>query len=361
MKIGEIKTDNYEIRIESNDTDDFSQLSIVNGLYIKNGGTHIEYILDKVIPPIRERLQKTFKTIKPADIKNKMKLMVVMRKFGALEFTSQEKVEVSNSQATFKEFFNNIDWEKITKQLLKDQDLILNITEYFRLKEQVKESVELKKLATTTKVLHIEKYTEPTQFKKRLFICEGESASGGLIPTLGRKNNGFYELKGVPLNAWEITPSKVKSSNELSNLYTILKQEKYEEVVIATDADLDGNHITGLIVGFVVKFLPEYKNKIYRFETPIIGVKKGKKLSKWVYDFNEPIKTTQNEVMKYYKGFGSWKKEDLKFVIEKDGINDMCVKLDITTTSIIDDWLNKKKIETRKSLIKENTFDINKL
>jgi len=361
MKIGEIKNDNFEIRIEANETDDFSQLSIVNGLYIKNGGTHIEYILEKVIPPIREKLQRQFKTIKPADIKNKMKIMVVIRKFSALEFTSQEKVEVSNSQATFREFFNDVDWDKVVKQLLKDENLMLSITEYFRLKEQVKESVELKKLATATKALNIDKYTEPTHYKKRLFVCEGESAAGGLIPTLGRYENGFYELKGVPTNAWELSPSKIKSSTELSELYTILKQENFEEIVIATDADLDGHHIAGLIIGFIVRFLPEYKDRIYRFETPIIGVKKGKKLIRWVYDLNDEVKTSTSEVMKYYKGFGSWKKDDLKLVIKEDGLDEMCVKIEISSTEVIDNWLHKKKVDVRKHLIKENSFDINQL
>jgi len=360
MKIGNIKLDNYEIRIEPNDTDDFSQLSIINGLYVRNGGTHIEYILEKIVNPIRDKLQRKYKTIKPADIKNKLKIMVVIRKFEALEFTSQEKIEISNHQSTFREFFSDVNWDKVSKQLMKNDDLMLNITEYFALKEKAKENAELKKLQKTSNITY-EKYTEPIHQTKRLFICEGESAFGGLSPALGRKDIGYFELKGVPLNAWEISPSKLKTNEEFSNLYMILKQENYEEIVIAADADADGNHIVGLVVGFLIKFLPEYKDRIYRFESPIMAVKKGKKLVKWTYDIEERFELKSGEAIKYYKGFGSWKKEDLKFVITKDGLDTMCVKLDIKSEQIVDDWLNKNSADKRKEYILENVFDINKL
>jgi len=361
LKYGNIKKDNYEIIIKANDTDDFSQLSVINGLNPRNGGTHINYILDKIIPPIREKLSKKFKTIKPADIKNKIKIMVFARFVPALEFTSQEKIEISNPKSTWDELFKNVKWDKIVKDLLKDEDLILNITEYFTLKEQAKENAELKKLSKTTKKIKSEKYYPAIKNKKYLFIAEGESALGGLQPSLGRDEVGYYELKGVPLNAWEISVAKLNTNKELSELYKIIKNENYEKIVIAADADSDGHHITGLLVGFFVKFLPEYLNKLYRFETPIIGIKKGKKLVKWLYDLKDEksLILEKSEKAKYYKGFGSWNEKDLEYVIEQDGLERMIVQFTNIDKKLLDDWLSSSKSDTRKKYIKEYELNIN--
>ena len=363
MKYGNIKKDNFEIIIKANDTDDFSHLSIINGLNPRNGGTHINYILDKIIPSIREKLSKKFKTIKPADIKNKMKIMIIARFVPALEFTSQEKIEISNPKSTWDKLFENVKWDKIVRDLLKDEDLMLSITEYFSLKEQAKENAELKKLSKTTKKIKSKKYYPAIKNKKYLFIAEGESALGGLQPSLGRDEVGYYELKGVPLNAWEINVAKLNTNKELSELYKIIKNENYEKIVIAADADADGSHITGLLIGFFVKFLPEYLDKIYRFETPIIGIKKGKKLIKWLYDLEEEknLKLVKGENSKYYKGFGSWNEKDLEYVIEQDGLNKMVVKFTGIDYKLLDDWLSSSKSDKRKEYIKEYELDINKI
>jgi DNA gyrase/topoisomerase IV subunit B len=113
IKYGNIKKDNYEIIIKANDTDDFEFLSIVNGLYTKNGGTHIDYILNQIIPPIREKLSKKYKTIKPADIKNKLKLYINIRFVKNLQFDSQTKERITNNINIWKEVFKTVNWEKI--------------------------------------------------------------------------------------------------------------------------------------------------------------------------------------------------------------------------------------------------------
>jgi len=231
MQIGNIKKDNYLIEIKHNEEDDFEQCLVVNGLYIRNGGTIINYILEKTIPKMRDKLQRKYKTIKTGDIKNKIKMVVFIRFFPNLEFTSQEKIEVSNSYKDITTFFERtkIDWNKVTEALLKDQDLILAITEYFNLKEKAKENAELKKLEKKKKIKS-EKYYPATDISRNLFLAEGASASGLLIATLGRKANAFYELKGVPLNAWEITASKLNQNKELSELYQILKNNNEEYI-----------------------------------------------------------------------------------------------------------------------------------
>ena len=223
MKYGDIKKNNFYFEIKHNENDDFSQCLIINGIYIRNGGTAVNYIMDRIVSKIREKLSRRFPNIKNGDIKNKLKILLVMRFFPNLKFTSQEKIEISNSNKELSEFFGDIPFDKIVRQILKDENIMLSITEYFKLKEEAKQNAELKKLSKKEKKLKIEKFYPAIKENKNIFLAEGESASGALQPVLGRKENAYFELKGVPLNSWEVTPQKLAKNEELSNLYKILK------------------------------------------------------------------------------------------------------------------------------------------
>jgi DNA topoisomerase-2 len=366
MKIGNIKKDDFFIEIKANDTDDFSQFSIINGLYPLNGGTHIQFIMDKIVPKIREKLVKKFKTIKPADIRNKMKIMVVARFVKNLEFTSQEKISISNSSDTWNTVFKDIDWEKIIKALLKDEDLMLSITEYFALKEQAKENAELKKLSSSKKKIKSDKYTKPVGDPLVLFVGEGKSAVSALLPGLGRKGFGYYELKGKPLNAHSASKTKFASNTELSELYNIIINEGYTKIVISADADLDGVAIVGLMCAYAQKYhLEELKNGMfYMLRTPIAANKKNKKIQDWVYSFDDIHTLTRPGFqVQYFKGLGTWKPDDMKRVIEVEGLDKMLVQLtyDENASETIDNWYSDKKSDKRKEMIQDNSFSIIKL
>lgn len=96
-------------------------------------------------------------------------------------------------------------------------------------------------------------------------------------------------------------------------------------------------------------------------QTPIIQIKKGKKLQRWFYSLNDEIKLKVGETSKYLKGLGSWKTVDLKHIVEKDGIDKMINILEFDDEDIIDDWLSDKKADKRKEYIIKNDFSINKI
>jgi len=173
MKYGNIKNDNYEFIIKTNYEDEFSHLLLVNGLYVKDGGTPIDFILNKIIPPLREKLIKKYPNLKPADIKNKMKIYLNMRFFKNLKFNAQAKEKITNNIKDFEEYFKDVDWNKIVRSLLRDEDLMNNITEYFKLKQKAKENAELKKLSKTKKKIKSDKYYPATKEKKYLALTEG--------------------------------------------------------------------------------------------------------------------------------------------------------------------------------------------
>jgi len=354
--------DNISIAVGHSPSDQFEHFSLVNGLITKSGGTHIDMISSEIVTPVREKLVRKFKTIKPGDIKQKLRLIVIFKEFRNARYTSQTKEEITNSYGEIRSYLGDYkdSLDKLIKKILRNDDVMLPITELFLLKEQAKQNAELKKLKKNKKIKS-EKYYPATAKKKYLMVVEGESAFGGLSPVLGRTEIGYYCLKGKPLNAYSANTSKFTGNKELSELYNIIQNEGYEKIITATDADLDGIHIRGLVLGFVERYLPDMKNNIGTIKTPVKAAKKGKKLIRWTYDLNGDLKLKSGEELKYFKGLGTWTKEDLKQVIEKDSLDNMIEIFEYDDLEILDDWLSDKKADKRKEYIMSNDFDIAKV
>ena len=340
-------------------SDGFEHFSLVNGIITSKGGSHIRVITDSIVRPIREKLVKRFKTIKPADIRNKIRLIVVMDNFMNTKHESQTKEDIANSDTEIRTYLGDCDFNKLSQKVQRNEDIMLGITEYFTLKEQAKENAELKKLKKTKKIKS-EKYLPATKKKKVLFLAEGDSAVGGLMPALGRDEYGFYACRGVPLNAYEVTRAKFMDNKELSEIYQIVENEGYEYIAVASDADADGVHIKGLFMGFFFKYLPEIiENKRFgELQTPVQCVIKNKKLQRWIYNPKEGLDLKPGESGKWMKGLGSWKEKDLQLVVKTDGIENMLKIFDLDDKEILDDWLSDEKVQKRKDYLQENYFDI---
>ena len=192
-------------------------------------------------------------------------------------------------------------------------------------------------------------------------IISHNSAFSGISKILGNQDWSYFSLKGKPLNVWEITHQKFAANKELSELYQIIKNENFENVVVTSDADLDGIHINSLLIAFFEKYMPEYKDRIYRLNTPVKANKKNGKLTAWVYDLNDELLIKSGETQSYYKGLGSWNVDDLDHVIQKDGLEKMLVKFKFDSKEVIDDFMSDKKSDARKEYILNNTFSIAKI
>ena len=352
------ETDNYSFAIMSSPSDTFEQFSYVNGLKLSDGGTHIDIISSNIVIGLREKLEKKFKNIKPADIKNKLFVVAFLKNFKNCKFNSQTKEKLTNSTAEVNLYLGDVPYDKIVQKLFKNSDIMDPITEVYRIKEEFKKRQELKSLNKAPKKIRNDKYYPSTGENKYLMICEGFSAASGLMSILGRKGNGFYALRGKPLNAYSSTQSKFTANEELSVLYQIIKNENYEYIVYATDADLDGFHIRALLSGFFLKYMPEYLNKVGMLQTPVVAITKNGVVQRWTYDLNEKIQLKAGEKANYKKGLGSWTEKDLKVVLDKDGLGKMIEQIDFETgKKSIDDWLGLNP-ESRKEFILQNDFDI---
>lgn len=354
------ETDQYKFAILPNSEDDFRQFSYVNGLKIPEGGTHIDIISGQIVSRIREKLSKKYKTIKPGDIKNKLMIVAFLKNMPNTKFNSQSKEKITNSAYEMNAYFGDIPYDQIVNKILKNSEIIDPITEIYRIKEEFKKRQDLKGLQKTVKKIKSDKYLPSIGKQKYLLLCEGASASGGLMPVLGRSECGYYELRGKPLNAYSADQKKFTANKELSELYKIIQNENYEYIVFANDSDLDGYHIAGLLSGFFQRYMKEYTTKIGMLRTPIIGIFKNEKITRWIYSLEDDIKLKQGEKSNYFKGLGSWSIDDLKEVIKKDGLQKMIQIVEFDSDEIIDEWLGNDS-EPRKKYILENNFSIAKL
>lgn len=367
------------VGIYPNPYDDFKFLTYVDGMYMARGGNHVEYIINQIVNPIRDKLAKKYKTIKPADIRNKFTLVCFMREFPNPKFDSQTKDTLSNSQSEITSYLNGkIDFEKFAKDILKNDALIDPIVETFKIKEELKARQELKKVKKIK--VKSDKYMSPIGEQKYLALCEGASAMSGISSCLGRNGFGWYAMRGLPLNAYSSSMQKIVANQELKDIINILnldisksdenKTIDFEKIMITSDNDADGQHITSMLIGWFKRFAPNLFNegRICKLITPLIIVQdKHEKILEYffnVQDFKKWESTNKDNKNKivYLKGLGSWSREQLMYLFDTKGIDQFlfAYQLDDEGNVYIEDWLGNDA-EKRKKYLREYKFDINSI
>ena len=338
--------------------------SLVNGLSVK-GGTHIDHFLSTIMQEFRDTLKRRKKVeITAARLKQHLRVHAIVNGFPALKFDSQTKERVTNSAAECREAIGEIDAKKIVAKLMKNDDLISEICAYTKMQEDLAAKKELGKLEKTKKVKSDKYFAAIGHRTDRIFVVEGDSASGGLIKCLGRKGNAFYALKGVPLNVLEVSHQKFMANKELSELYSIITTFPEAEICIATDADADGSRIRGLVSLFMFKYFPEHLNngKMKILRTPIAIGKKNNEVKEWAYTFADVNKIDHKLDVSYVKGLGSWSEKDLKHIIDTDTMDEMLPTVSIADTDLFTNWFSGSTIDYRKEqLLQSAPFDIMKV
>jgi len=338
--------------------------SLVNGLSVK-GGTHIDYFIGEVISVFRDVLKRRKKVdITPARLKQHLRVHAIINGFPALKFDSQTKERVTNSNAECREAIGEFDATKIVAKLMKNEDLINEICAYTKLQEDLAAKKDLNKLEKKKKIKSDKYFAAIGHRTNRIFVVEGDSASGGLIKCLGRKGNAFYALKGVPLNVLEVSHQKFMANKELSELYSIITTYPDAEICIATDADADGSRIRGLVALFMFKYFPEHLNngKLKILRTPIAIGKKNNVVKEWAYTFADVNKIDHKLDVSYVKGLGSWSEKDLKHIIDVDTMDEMLPTVSIADTDLFTNWFSGSTIDYRKEqLLQSAPFDIMKV
>ena len=155
-----VNTDKYTIAITISETDELQQFTLMNGLYLKNGGSCVDFLTGELSNRIKDKLSKKYPSLKPADIKNKMFIISVLNDFKDAKYDSQTKEKMTNSYKEVKDYFS-LDLDDLANKVSKNKELIDSITDYFRIKEEFKKRQELKNLEKPQKKIKSKKYTPP--------------------------------------------------------------------------------------------------------------------------------------------------------------------------------------------------------
>lgn len=378
-----VASENSFICVFPNPYDEFRQYSYVNGISMPRGGSQIDYTINEIVQPIKNKLVKKYKSIRPGDIKQKMSIVVFLTDFEDAQFDAQTKESLTNSWSDIsKHYGNKINFEEFAKKILKNEAIINPIVETFKIKEELKARQELKRVKKIK--ISADKYIPPTGEQNLLVLCEGQSALASISQCLGRNGIGYYALRGLPLNCYDSSIQKIASNQEVKDVFAILgldfaHQEKesepkinFNKIVIGVDADCDGSHLASMLIGWFKKFAPKLYDlgKVCRLTTPvaIIKDKKTDKILDWFFTIDqfkkwESVNDASKVKVIYLKGLGSLDKEDLQFIIDKLGGYEELIetyKLDDESNQCIEDWLGADS-EPRKEYLRNYNFDINSI
>lgn len=332
-KVEIFQYENVDIGIYS--TDEFEHSSFVNGIYTRRGGYHVEFISYWIINKLREKLQKKYKEIKPADIKNKFAFIISVKNFLAPRFDSQTKEELINNNEDFEtNLFLDYweDLENIVNKLFKSQELIEPIVGYFKLKEKWKKDQLLKNKEKDLKNIKVAKLIEANSRDREnciLYIGEGKSAVGSMFIKCRDSNyQAGYSLRGKFISCQGTEKSKLIKNTEVSDICKSINLKlsdssidnmRYGKIVILTDQDPDGFSIKTTLINFFYTFWPDLirNNHLYVGESPLIEAKNLETNElKYFFSINEfKLENEQYKMIKYNKGLGSLNENDYTFTL----------------------------------------------
>lgn len=349
----------------------FESISFVNGGNTSNG-SHIEYVLNQIIPPIRDCIKKKYKNdVTPTQIKQHIRIMVSCTIFRPSYHSQTKDVLITEP----KNFGTSIKLsDKFVNQICKSEivNLITDWLDQKKLADDKKAEREANKALTKVKVEKLVDCKYAGGLKKNLtslYITEGDSAAAGFRKFRDPQTQALFPIRGKILNVRDTAKDKVRSNVEIQGIMSAMGlkfgQSPFEyrngklfqdnlrihEVRIMSDADTDGHDIAGLILNIFAYYWPEMikEHRIARVDTPILIAKQGKKIIKFYYqnEFEEWCKS--NDVNKwdieYYKGLGALEDADYKDLIQNPNI--YYYEFDETAKEELDIWFgndsNKRK------------------
>jgi len=290
-----LEGDDIEVAITHTGAYGESYYSFVNGQYTTQGGTHENAFKEAYVKTIRDHFNKNFEV---GDIRSGIVAAVSIKVMGPV-FESQTKtklgsVEMYENGPSIRSFIMDFLTKKLDNYLHRNTEIAEHLLK--RIVEAERERKDLagiKKLARerAKKVsLHNKKlrdckvhYTGKDERKGEttLFITEGDSASGSITKARDVATQAVFSLKGKPLNAYGLTKKVVYENEEFNLIQAALNIEegldnlRYNRIVLATDADVDGMHIRLLLITFFLQFFPDLvkHGHLFVLETPLFRVR----------------------------------------------------------------------------------------
>jgi DNA topoisomerase-2 len=330
----------------------FTQVSFVNSVETKDGGTHVDYIASQVIEWIRERVKKKHKVdLKPSELRNHF-FLFVQADIVNPAFSSQTKEKMITEAKEFGSKFELAD--KTLKAVLASEVVqrILDWAQQKALADERKQLRELNKNLAKGKVLKlIDAKARYGRGDCTLALFEGDSASSAFRKYRDPQRQGAFPLRGKFVNVTEMPATKIIQNQEVKDILAATglkmgeepKELRYGKVLIYSDADPDGDSIAGLLINFFGRFWPELFNqgRVCRVMTPLVVAKrKGETLSFYSADeFNE-WQAKQKDLSKwdvaYKKGLAALEDEEYREIIQNP--NMFAIEADGSLKQTLDAW-----------------------
>ncbi len=315
--------------------------SFVNGQNTTQGGTHLGAFREAIVKTIKEFYNKPFEA---SDIRKSIVSAIAVKVEEPI-FESQTKTKLGSTDIgpkgpSVRTFVNDFIKTKLDNYLHKNPDVAdLLLRKILQAERERKELSGIRKLAkdrAKKSSLHNKKLRDcrvhltdaknPRSLESTLFITEGDSASGSITKSRDVNTQAVFSLRGKPLNSFGMSKKIVYENEEFNLLQAALDIEedmgdlRYNNIVIATDADVDGMHIRLLLITFFLQFFPELikDGHLYILQTPLFRVR-NKKETIYCYSVQERLdaieKLKPKPEITRFKGLGEISPDEFKHFI----------------------------------------------
>ena len=306
-----LKGDDIEVAITHSKTQYSEEYhSFVNGQHTTQGGTHQSAFREAIVKTIREFYGKNFEA---SDVRKSIISAIAIKVMEPV-FESQTKTKLGSTEMggelpTVRTYINDFVKRKLDNYLHRNTEVADKLQKkILQAEKERKELSGIRKLARERAKkaslhnkklrdcrIHLGDTKKEEHLRTTLFITEGDSASGSITKSRNVNTQAVFSLKGKPLNSFGLSKKIVYENEEFNLLQAALNIEdgledlRYNNIVIATDADVDGMHIRLLLITFFLQFFPELikEGHLYILETPLFRVRDKKET---IYCYSEEEK-----------------------------------------------------------------------
>ena len=354
--------------------------SFVNGQNTTQGGTHQAAFREAYVKTIREFFGKNYDA---SDIRKSI-IAAISIKVMEPVFESQTKTklgstEMGDGMPSVRAYVNDFLGTQLDNFLHKNQEIAASIQrKILQAEKERKELSGIRKLARERAKkaslhnkklrdcrVHLGDLKKDRRLESTLFITEGDSASGSITKSRDVNTQAVFSLRGKPLNTFGMTKKIVYENEEFNLLQAALNIEdgledlRYNNIVIATDADVDGMHIRLLLITFFLQFFPELikEGHLYILQTPLFRVR-DKKETIYCYSEAERLAAIQKlrgkpEITRF-KGLGEISPDEFKYFIGEDIRLDPVMLDKATTIEQLLEFYMGKNTQNRQDFIINN-------
>lgn len=361
--------------------------SFVNGQHTTQGGTHLSSCREGIVKTLREFYKKPYDS---SDIRKSI-LCAISIKVLEPVFESQTKTKLGSTEMggglpTVRTYINDFISKKLDNYLHKNpivaEEIQRKILQAERERKELsgirklarerakKSSLHNKKLRDCR--VHLDNMNNEHRLDSTLFITEGDSASGSITKSRNVNTQAVFSLRGKPLNSYSMTKKIVYENEEFNLLQAALNIEegleklRYNKIVIATDADVDGMHIRLLLITFFLQFFPELikEGHVFILQTPLFRVR-NKKETIYCYSEEERVdaihKLSPKPEITRFKGLGEISPNEFKnFIGENIRLDPVIINKETSIESLLSFYMGKNTPDRQNFIIENLKFDLDK-